>query len=135
MWSAVWTGLKMIASPVTEVVKGWQKRKSAKQQNELAIAQAKTNALIKRLETGQKADIAWEQTSITNSGWKDEYWTVILSIPAILCFVPGMSQYVTAGFESLKQTPDWYQWAFGIAVASSFGYRKLADFMALKKGD
>lgn len=116
-------------------LEGWQTRKKAKLDSDLKVLQAQTTAKINRLETGQKADIAWENLSITNSGWKDEWFVIVLSIPAILCFIPGMANYVYAGFQALSATPDWYQWCFTIAVGSSFGYRKIADFMALKKGN
>ena len=121
----------LIAGPI----KSWQQRKQAKLESDLKINEAKTEAKIERLKTGQQADIAWENTSIEQSSWKDEWFTIVLSIPAILCFIPGMAAYVRAGFEALRKTPDWYQWAFLVAIGSSFGYRKIADFMALKKGD
>lgn len=120
--------------PLSDLVTGWQKRQQAKLESDLRINEAKTQGMETRLKTGQEADIAWENTSISNSGWKDEWFTVVLSIPAILCFIPSMAPCVAAGFDSLKNTPEWYQWAFLVAVASSFGYRKIADFMALKKG-
>lgn len=124
-----------LLSPVTSLLDGWQTRKMAKLDHELAVADAVTEAKIRRLEVSQEADIAWENTSIRNSGWKDEWFTIILSIPMILVFVPGMAEYVGAGFKALQEnTPEWYQWAFMVAVASSFGYKKLADLMALKKG-
>jgi len=125
---------KSILAPVTSFISGWQQRKTAKLEGDLKIADAKVTAQIDRIQTAQAADIAWENTSINNSGWKDEWFTVILSIPAILCFVPGLADYVKLGFGALSTTPDWYQWCFMIAVASSFGYKKIADFMALKKG-
>lgn len=115
-------------------LKDRQARKQAKLQSDLDIHQAKTTAHIKRLETGQQADIAWENTSIQNAGWKDEWFTIVLSIPAILCFIPGMAKFVKAGFDALNNTPEWYQWAFLVAVSSAFGYKKIADFMALKRG-
>jgi len=117
------------------VVDGWQERKKAALESELAIEQAKTSATIKRLEVGQTADIAWEHLSIDHSGWKDEYLLILFSIPLIMCFVPGWDKYVVLGFQALDGTPDWYQWAIGIMVGSAYGYRKIADFMALKKGD
>lgn len=123
-----------LVAPVTSVVTGWQDRKKAKLDQEIALAQAATEAKIRRLQTSQEADIAWEIASLNKAGWKDEWFTLLLSIPMILCFIPGMDGYVHAGFAALDQTPDWYKWAFLVAVASSFGYKKLADFMALKKG-
>jgi hypothetical protein len=123
-----------LISPITEAVKGWQERKKVKLEGDLAIQKAKTEATCKKLMTTTEGDIAWENTQINQGGWKDEYWTIILSIPCVLCFVPGMVEYVTKGFASLGQTPEWYRWMVGVSVSASFGYRKLADFMALKKG-
>lgn len=125
--------------PIIEGVKDWinarEARAKAALDSELRINEAQTQAKIRHLETSQAADIAWENLSIQNSGWKDEWLTILLSIPLILCFIPGMDTYVYRGFESLRNTPDWYQWSVMIVVASSFGYKKIADFMALKKGD
>lgn len=126
---------KLVVSPLTTLATGWQSRKRAKLDSDLQINEAKTTSKVKRLETGQKADIAWENTSIDQSGWKDEWFTIILSIPAILCFIPGMDIYVSNGFEALDKTPEWYRWAFLVAVGSSFGYKRIADYMSLRKGD
>ena len=135
IFSTIWAGLQGLIAPATEIVKGWQVRKNAKLESDLKINQAKTEATIKKIETQQQADIAWENLSIDRSGWKDEYFTIVLSVPAILCFIPGMEVYVKRGFEALSTCPDWYEWMLGIAVGSAFGYRKIADFMSLKKGE
>ena len=124
----------LVLSPVVDLLKGWQERRKIALENEVALARAKTDAMIKMMETKQTADIAWENLSITNSGWKDEDWTLVLSIPAIMCFFPGLAEYVRAGFEALSTCPEWYQWALGIAVGSAFGIRKFAEFMNFKKG-
>lgn len=134
IWTAVIGAVKGLIAPATTLLKGWQARKQAKLEGDLKVAQAKTDAMIEIIKTKQQADIAWEKTQIDNSGWKDEYWTLVLSVPAILCFVPGMDTYVLAGFKVLNQCPDWYQWALGVAIGAAFGYRKIADFMSLKKG-
>jgi len=134
MFAAILPLLSGLVSPVVEMVKGWQARKAAKLESDLAICKAKTDSIIHRLETQQAADIAWENTSIQNSGWKDEWFTILLSVPAILCFVPGLVGYVRDGFAALEMCPEWYRYAFLVAVASAFGYKKLADFMNLKKG-
>ena len=132
--SAVLGFVKGLISPATEIVKGWQARKSAKLEGDLAITAARTTSIVNRLETKQAGDIAWENLSIDKSGWKDEFFTIVLSIPAILCFVPGMVEYVRSGFDVLNGMPDWYQWMLGIAVGSAFGYKRIADFMSIKKG-
>lgn len=124
-----------VVGAATDWLKNRQVRKAVALENEVKLKTAVTEAKIKRLETQQAADIAWESTALEQGGWKDEYLTILLSVPMILCFIPGGAQYVSAGFQALQEnTPDWYQWAFLVVVASSFGYKKIADFMALKKG-
>ena len=130
----IFGAIKMVASPITDIVKGWQARKTVKLEGDLAIEGAKTTAQIKKIETGQIADIAWEKTSLEQSGWKDEYWTIVLSLPMIMCFIPGLVTYVERGFMALQQTPLWYRYAIGVAIGSAFGVKKLSAFMALKKG-
>ena len=132
-------GITAIISSITSMASGWLDartlRNQAKLQSSLKLDEAKVEAQIKRMAQSASADIAWENLSITNSGWKDEWFTILLSIPMVMCFVPGGAQYVQAGFEALNaSTPEWYQWAFLVAVGSSFGVRKLTDFMSLRKG-
>lgn len=125
------TGLGMVG----DHFKDKRARKKAALDSALAIDKAKTEAVIKKMHTSQEADIAWQNLSIQQSGWKDEFFTIVLSIPMILCFIPGMDVYVAAGFKAISENvPDWYQWSFMVAVASAFGYKKLADVMSLKKG-
>ena len=131
---AVFGLVKGLISPISTVVGNWQKRKAVKLNSDVRIAEARTVSVINRLTTKQEGDIAWENLSIDKSGWKDEYFTIVLSIPAVLCFIPAMAEYVRTGFDVLGSMPDWYQWMLGIAVGSAFGYKKIADFMSLKKG-
>jgi len=127
--------VKFLATPVINHFTEKQERQKAKLESDLKINQAKTKANIEKIAMGQAADIAWENTSIDRSGWKDEYWTLILSIPMIMCFIPGLVDYVRMGFGALENTPAWYRWAVGIAIGSAFGVRKFADVMNLKKGE
>lgn len=131
----IFGAIKMVAAPITQVVTGWQERKSAKLDGDLAVAKVITEARIEKIKTGQSADIAWEQTSLGNNSWKDEYWTIVLSIPMILCFVPGLVTYIEQGFNVLQETPEWYRYSVGVAIGSAFGVRQVASFMKLKKGD
>lgn len=126
--------IKMVATPIVTIATGWQDRKTAKLEGDLAISKAKTNAQIDKIKTGQAADIAWEVTSLDQSGWKDEYWTIVLSIPLIMCFVPGLVQYVVDGFRALQETPEWYRYSIGVAIGSAFGVKTFSNFMKLKKG-
>ncbi len=131
----IFGAIKMVAAPLTQVVTGWQKRKTVKLEGELAVSKAKTEAHVEKIKTGQAADIAWEKTSLDQSGWKDEYWTIVLSVPMIMCFIPGLVDYVVSGFNALQGTPEWYRYSVGVAIGSAFGVRQFTNFMKLKKGN
>ena len=128
----IWTWLAdTVLKPVTEVVGQWQKRKTAKAKHEIDIAEAKTKSVIRRLDKDQDAEIASDTINSRNaaSSWKDEYLLIVFSIPLVMSFVPELVVYVERGFEALDKTPDWYQYAIGVMVSTSFGYRKFADWM------
>jgi hypothetical protein len=79
-------------------------------------------------ETSQSAEIDWDIQAMKNSetSWKDEFWTIVLALPLILMFIPGMDSVMTNGFAALDSAPDYYKAAVGVAIAASFGMRKLA---------
>jgi len=135
---AMWAGITSVLGMGSTLVQGWQERKKAKLESDIALDKAKTEATIKRVQTRDEADIAWENLSLEQSGWKDEYWTLVLSIPMIMCFIPSMNTYVDAGFKALETTPEWYRYFIGIAIGSAFGVKITLDtikqFMQMKKG-
>jgi len=121
-----------IIGPVLGIVSDWldgrRKLKQARLEGELKVTQAKTDAAVRIAETQQQMDANWNKLSIENSSWKDEWFVILLSIPMILCFIPGGAEHVRAGFDALREsTPEWYQYAFLVAVASSFGFKKLTE--------
>ena len=73
---------------------------------------------------GNAAEAEWNLTAIKNSGWKDEWLTILLSIPLVLAFYPPAIPHVMAGFEALAAMPLWYQSAMGLMIGSAFGYQK-----------
>jgi hypothetical protein len=111
-------------------VKGWQERKTLKQQHKTRMAEIK----MKRQETKERAEIEWDKqmARASETSWKDEFWTLILSIPMVMCFIPGLVKYVEDGFAALEKTPAWYKGAIGLAIAAAFGYRKYADWQMKK---
>ena len=72
---------------------------------------------------GQQMHNSWELEQIRNSGGKDEFVLLILSIRLILSFIPGTVSYVEDGFRALSQTPDWYQWLILAVFAAIYGIR------------
>jgi hypothetical protein len=125
-----------LISPITNYVTNRQTIKADVQKRKDRVAEAKVTGMEKRLAEGLTGDIAWEQTSIENAGWMNDWILVLFSIPIAMCFAgPGGAAWVTAGFLALSQTPVWFQSAWGVMVASAFGYKKFANLMTLRKGD
>lgn len=98
-------------------------RKRLVAQSERKVIEAKTQAIIDRAATAQAADIDWELTSINQSGWKDEFWTIVLAVPFILGFIPGLSAYVAPGFQAFASAPVWYQNILLVVICAPFGVR------------
>lgn len=67
----------------------------------------------------------WEIASIKNSGWKDEYITLVLTAPYIAVFIPyaPVQDAVMTGFRYIGQTPMWYQTLVVGVVSSALGIR------------
>ena len=104
-----------------------------KANNEVKVATAKAKAVvIQRQATGE---IEWDIEAIkgSTSSWKDEWLTILFSIPLILAFIPGMDEVVMNGFEQLNNMPDWYQYSLGVIVAASFGVRSAAKVFGKRK--
>lgn len=94
------------------------KQKMAQAQNE------KETELVKQAGS-------WEeiQAKGSTSSWKDEYWTIVFSIPLILVFFPSMVAPVMQGFEALEATPEWYRYLVGVLVLASVGIRQVKGFI------
>ena len=102
--------------------KSWMDAKKVKQEGKVTIATAEIQAKVAKIE--KEADMDIQSTSDMRYSWKDEWFTILLSLPFIGSFLPWTQKYVADGFNFLKlNTPDWYQWAFVGAIAASFGLR------------
>lgn len=112
MWQA-------LIAPVSNLVGGWLKNKAEEKQ---AIHERKLETI--------KHEANWDNIQATNSGtsWKDEWFTLLFSVPLVMAFVPEMVPVVSAGFNVLEGMPDWYKGFLGAAVAASFGIRTLSKW-------
>lgn len=94
-------------------------RRLEKLRGKIAYEKAKSE----RAARSEGYDNDWELAQIRNSGWKDEFTLLILSIPMIGVFVPGLEGYMAAGFENLASTPEWYRWLVIMIFGASWGIR------------
>ena len=112
MWQA-------LVNPIADLVGGYFQRKAEEKK---AVHERKMVAI--------QQDANWENIHASNasSSWKDEWFTVLFSVPCILAFFPSMVPVVMSGFQALEAMPDWYKGFLGAAVAASFGLRGLANW-------
>jgi hypothetical protein len=127
----MWTAL---IGPIANIAGSWMngKLEETKAVSSVKVAKAKAEAAI--MEKKATGEIDWdiEMARSSASSWKDEWLTVLFSIPLILAFVPGMEDVVANGFARLNEMPEWYQYSLGVIVAASFGVRSATKFFGKK---
>lgn len=104
-----------------DAISGFVETKKAKAKQKLVQIEAETTLMEKQIA----GEIDWDIAAQKNAGgsWKDEYLTILFSIPLLLCFLPFTVDYVERGFEALALTPDWYKYTLGVIVSASFGIK------------
>lgn len=112
MWQA-------IIAPVANLVSGYLKNKAEEKQ---AVHERKLEMI--------KQDANWENIQASNSGtsWKDEWFTLLFSVPLVMAFIPEAVYIVKDGFAVLESMPEFYKAFLGAAVAASFGIRALSKW-------
>ena len=80
----------------------------------------KAEATIRMKEA--TGEIDWDLAAMraSQSSWKDEWLTLLFSIPLVLSFVGSGAEVMSDGFEALAGMPQWYQIALGAIVSASF---------------
>jgi len=126
--------LNLLIVPVTELAGTWLNGKVEKTKAEAAtkVAKAKAEAVIMEKKATGEIDWDLEMAKGSSNSWKDEWLTILFSIPLILAFIPGMEEVVKNGFAQLEAMPEWYQYSLGVIVAASFGVRSATKFFGKK---
>ena len=99
-----------------------------------SIIDSKTQLKLTEAEIKKKqltGEIDWDIAAIqaTQNSWKDEWITLLFSIPLILAFCGDWGNaIVQAGFASLEGMPKWYQYSLGGIVSASIGMRSVSKF-------
>ena len=110
--------------PIADLGKTWIEGKNIKTK-----AKAEAEASVMKTQAKSAADWETAMARASNQSWKDEWLTILFSIPLVLAFVPSAVPYVREGFNVLATMPDWYQTGLSIIIAASFGVRGAIGIM------
>ena len=127
--------INQILGPIAELAGGWLNAKTQAQQAnaKLKLTEAETKSKILLSKETSVAD--WERIMAqgSRSSWKDEWLTILFSIPLILAFCGEWGRGVVAeGFNALEQMPSYYQYTLGVIVSASFAVRSATKFFGRK---
>ena len=123
--------LQALIGPVSGLIGSWMDSKTEEQRG----AKAKAEAEAKVMVSAATSTADWEKLMAkgSQSSWKDEWLTILFSIPLILAFAGEWGRTIVAeGFAALEVMPDWYQYTLGVIVAASFGVRSATKFFGKK---
>jgi len=119
-----------LIGPVAGLAKSYLSNKAEEKQ---AKHQAKMSVI--------QNDADWESkmADASKDSLKDEFWTIVLSVPifmvgyAIAANDVTVIDRVSSAFEALEGLPEWYQYLLFIAISSSFGVRGAGKIMNMRK--
>ena len=126
--------LNLLIGPISELAGTWMagKVEEKKAQAKTRVAKAEAEAIVMQKKATGEIDWDLEMAKGSQSSWKDEWLTVLFSIPLVMAFIPGMEEVVANGFARLNEMPEWYQYSLGVIVAASFGVRSATKFFGKK---
>lgn len=105
------------------------------------VVQAKHDIKLEAIKSSSE----WELSKITEVGgsWKDEFWTIVLAVPAILVMTAPVVELilytgeyhkgdfikaVIGGLQALDTAPEWYTASLLTAISASFGIKGYNHF-------
>ena len=126
--------LQALIGPIANLAGSWLQGKADKNaaaaELKLTEAKAKAQILLSKEQALPIGNALWQRAQ--NQAGKTNGLYVILSIPLILCWIPGAEGWVDRGFAQLSKAPDWYFYSLGIAISASFGVRGAQAFFKRK---
>ena len=123
--------IKPLLGVAGQAVSGFIETKKAKAENKLT--EIKANTKLKQQQIA--GEVSWEASAVDQmkGSWKDEFVLLALMIPAILVFIPGMTEHVERGFEALHKLPDYYKHLLYLSCSVSMGVRMAPGVKGLFK--
>ena len=125
--------LQAILGPLGSIASSWLEGRNEKirANTKVKVAQAEAEATVMQKKAAGEIDWDVAQAKASETSWKDEWLTVVFTLPLILLLF-GEEERVNNFFVALSNCPEWYQYLLGTIVAASFGFRGAAKFMGKK---
>ena len=127
--------LAALIGPIADLAGTWMSGKVAekKAQSATKVAMAQAEAVVMQKKATGEIDWDLKMADASAHSWKDEWLTVLFSVPLILAFCGEWGrQIVSDGFTALEAMPQYYQYTLGTIVAASFGTRAATKFFGKK---
>jgi hypothetical protein len=126
--------IQALLGPIANLAGSWLQGKADKTAAtaKLKLVEAESKAKILLSKETSTAD--WERIMAegTQSSIKDEVVTIVVLIPVILCFIPGLEETVKNGFDRLSELPEWYTYLVYVVCLAAVGIRGTKQFMGKK---
>ena len=92
--------LNMLIGPVADLAGTWLEGKveEKKAQSATKVAKAQAEAVVMQKKATGEIDWDLEMAKGSQSSWKDEWLTILFSIPLILAFIVGLTLFVVGLF-------------------------------------
>jgi len=119
-----------LIGPISSLAGSFLEGQISKQKAKASLAQTEAETKAEILKTAATHDSKWEliMAEGTKGSWKDELVTIVILIPVILVFIPGMEEVVQNGFDRLNELPDWYQYLVFLVCSAALGIKGLDKF-------
>jgi len=127
--------IQAFIGPIANLAGTWLNGKVETKAAETKVKVAKAEAEAQIMLSRATSEADWEKIMAqgSQSSWKDEWLTILFSIPLILVFTGEWGrQVVQNGFVALDTMPQWYSYTLGVIVAASFGVRSATKFFGKK---
>ena len=116
--------------PISELAGSFMQGQIEKQKAKANLAQTKAAAEAEIIKTAATHDSKWDiiMAQCTQNSLKEELVTIVILIPTVLVFIPGMEDVVKNGFARLNELPEWYTYLLFLTVSAALGIRGLDKF-------